>query len=100
MGRESRHSRVGPEEDAMKKSKPRVVAKRKTPARAKAGASKFSPGEYVRIVPLHYPKPSLSIDELGRLRAEPPGTDPFDGQPHMAAATAPLTYSHRPRLTR
>ena len=83
----------------MKRSKPRGVAKRKTPARSKAGASKFSPGEYVRIVPLHYPKPSLSIDEMGRLRAEPPGTDPFDGQPHIAAATAHLTYNNGPLLT-
>ncbi|HEV3347457.1 MAG TPA: hypothetical protein VHC93_10255, partial [Methylomirabilota bacterium] len=75
----------------MKKSKPRVVAKRKTP--------KFSPSEYVRIVPLHYPKPSVSIDELGRLRGEPPGSDLFDGQPHAAAATAHLTYNNGPLLT-
>jgi hypothetical protein len=68
----------------MKKSKTRVIAKRKPTARPKAPSSKFSPGEYVRIVPLHYPKPSLSIDELGRLRGEPADTDLFDGQPHVA----------------
>src|SRR5260370_6588852 len=83
----------------MKKSKPRVATKRKTLARPRAGASKFAPGEYVRIVPLHYPKPSVSIDEMGRLRAEPPDTDLFDGQPHVAAATAHLTYNNGPLLT-
>jgi hypothetical protein len=83
----------------MKKSKTRVVAKRKPGARSKAPSSKFSPGEYVRIVPLHYPKPSMSIDELGRLRGEPADTDPFDGQPHVAPASAHLTYNNGALLT-
>ena len=56
------------------KKKPRGGAKRTTPARPRAAAPKFSRSEYVRVVPLHYPKPSVSIDEMGRLRAEPPGT--------------------------
>ena len=83
----------------MKKRKTRVVAKRKTSARPRAGGSKFTSSEYVRIVPLHYPKPSVSIDELGHLRGEPPGSDLFDGQPHVAAATAHLTYNNGPLLT-
>src|SRR5437879_9618660 len=83
----------------MKTSKARVVAKRKSADRSGAGAVKFAPGEHVRIVPLHYPKPSVSIDELGRLRGEPPGSDLFDGQPHVAAATAHLTYNNGPLLT-
>jgi hypothetical protein len=83
----------------MKRSKTRVIAKRKPAARPKAPSSKFSPGEYVRIVPLHYPKPSLSIDELGRLRGEPDDTDLFDGQPHVAPASAHLTYNNGALLT-
>src|SRR5438309_5240192 len=83
----------------MKKSKPRVATKRKTPARPRAGASKFAQGEHVRIVPLHYPKPSVSIDELGHLRGETADTDLFDGQPHVAPATAHLTYNNGPLLT-
>ncbi|TMQ16277.1 MAG: hypothetical protein E6K82_23835 [Candidatus Rokuibacteriota bacterium] len=83
----------------MKTSKARVVAKRKSADRSGAGAVKFAPGEHVRIVPLHYPKPSISIDELGRLRGEAPDTDLFDGQPHVAAATAQLTYNNGPLLT-
>jgi len=83
----------------MKKSKPRVVAKKKPATRPRVGSSRFAPGEYVRIVPLHYPKPSLSIDELGRLRGEPADTDLFDGQPHVAPASAHLTYNNGPLLT-
>lgn len=81
----------------MKTSKARVVAKRKSADRS--GAVTFAPGEHVRIVPLHYPKPSVSIDELGRLRGEGPDADLFDGQPHVAAATAHLTYNNGPLLT-
>jgi hypothetical protein len=66
-----------------------VVAKRKTTpaARSGAGAVKFAPGEHVRTVPLHHPKPAMSVDELGRLRSELP----------VASARARLTY-HRGRL--
>src|SRR5207253_1398266 len=87
------------QEGEMKTSKARVVAKRKSADRSGAGAVKFAPGEHVRIVPLHYPKPSVSIDELGRLRGETADTDPFDGQPHVAPASAHLTYNNGPLLT-
>jgi hypothetical protein len=83
----------------MKKSKKRVAGKRTPASGASAPSATFAPGEYVRIVPLHYPKPSMSIDELGRLRAEPPDTDLFDGQPHVAAAGAHLTYNKGPLLS-
>jgi hypothetical protein len=83
----------------MKKSKKRAIGKRTPAARAGGSSVKFSPGEHVRIVPLHYPKPSVSIDELGRLRGEGPDTDLFDGQPHVAAASAHLTYNKGPLLT-
>jgi len=55
----------------------------------------FAPGEHVRIVPLHSPKPSVTIDELGRLRGEEGEIDLFDGKPHVTAASAHLTYNTR-----
>ena len=86
----------------MTKSKLRVASKKKAtkePKASKARSEKFAPGEYVRIVPLHYPKPSISIDELGRLRSEAADADLFDGQPHVAPANAHLTYNKGPLLT-
>ncbi len=59
----------------------------------------FTTGEHVRIVPLHYPKPAISIDELSRARAESGAQDPFDGQPHPAPASAHLIYQGGPLLT-
>jgi hypothetical protein len=85
----------------MKRDKKRTITKTKTAARPRitdASSAKFSQGEHVRIVPLHYPKPSVSIDELGRLRGETADTDPFDGQPHVAPASAHLTYNNGPLL--
>lgn len=35
-------------------------------------ASKFARGEYIRVVPLHQPKPSVAIDELKELAAKAP----------------------------
>jgi hypothetical protein len=86
----------------MAKSKLRVASKKKAtkrPKTSRARSEKLAPGEYVRIVPLHYPKPSISIDELGRLRSEAADTDLFDGQPHVAPASAHLTYNNGPLLT-
>lgn len=83
----------------MKKTKRRAGAKRKAGARPKTGSSRFAAGEYVRIVPLHYPKPAMTIDEMGRLRGEGPDVDLFDGQPHAAPASAHLTYNNGPLLT-
>src|SRR5207248_1325060 len=85
--------------DGDKKGEKKEKAPKAEKGQAGAGGVKFAPGEHVRIVPLHYPKPSVSIDELGRLRGEAPETDLFDGQPHVAAATAHLTYNNGPLLT-
>jgi hypothetical protein len=39
------------------------------------------PGEHIRVVPLHYPKPSISVDELHRQRAvEEEGGELFSDQ--------------------
>jgi hypothetical protein len=86
----------------MKRDKKRPTTKTKTAGRPRTSndsSAKFAQGEHVRIVPLHYPKPSVSIDELGRLRGETADTDPFDGQPHVAPASAHLTYNNGPLLT-
>ena len=55
----------------MNRDKKRTSTKTKTadrPRTTNARSAKFAQGEHVRIVPLHYPKPSVSIDELGHLR--------------------------------
>ncbi len=62
------------------------------PTGAGARAKMFKPGEYVRVVPLHHPKPAVSIDELARAREAGEEQDLFDGQPHPAPASAHLTY--------
>lgn len=58
----------------------------------------FEPGEQVRVVPLHYPKPSIEIDELARARAEAADQDLFDGKPHPAPASVHLTYQGGPLI--
>ena len=60
----------------------------------------FEPGEHIRVVPLHHPKPAISIDELSR-RKEKEGEeeqDLFDGQPHPAALDAHLSYRGGPLI--
>ena len=62
----------------------------------------FEPGEYIRVVPLHHPKPAVSIDQLSRARrAREPGEaqDLFDGKPHPAPATAKLIYGGGPLIS-
>ncbi len=60
----------------------------KRSAKVKSKTKKFEPGEHIRVVPLHHPKPAVSIEEL-REREE---GDLFDGKPHVAPASAKLTY--------
>jgi hypothetical protein len=64
----------------------RVRPARRPPVRA----------DVIRIVPLHYPKPNLTIDDLAALKA--PG-DLYDGRPRPAPTTAKLTYRNGPLLT-
>jgi hypothetical protein len=60
--------------------------------------AKFAPGEQIRVVPLHYPKPTVSIDVLGQQKKEE-GGDVFDGKVHAAPANAHLNYNGGPLLT-
>ena len=60
----------------------------------------FEPGEHIRVVPLHHPKPAISIDELSR-RKEKEGEaeqDLFDGQPHPTPLDAHLSYRGGPLI--
>jgi len=61
--------------------------------------SAFAPGEYVRIVPLHHPKPAVSIDDLARMRKEVQEDELFNGKAHHVPASADLTYNGGPLLT-
>ena len=69
----------------------------KTTKKTSTKSGMFQPGEHIRVVPLHHPKPSLPIDEMGRQREEEEH-DLFDGKPHVAAATAHLTYNGGPLI--
>ena len=66
----------------------------KRSTKAKSKTKKFEPGEHIRVVPLHYPKPVVAIGER-----EPEGGDLFDGKPHPALASAKLTYRGGALLT-
>jgi len=51
------------------------------------------PHEYVRVVPLHHPKPYLALKNLGKKPdADEDGSDLFNGRAHPAPANAKLTY--------
>jgi hypothetical protein len=71
----------------------------KKPARKAARPRTSSPNDCIRVVPLHAPKPTLSIDELSAARGEPTDADLFAGKA-AAAATPHLTYSGGPLLTK
>ncbi len=68
----------------------------KPAASAKAVAPKFAKGEHIRVVPLHYPKPTVS---LGARSAKGKDSDLFDGKDQGApAAGAHLTFFNGPLL--
>jgi hypothetical protein len=66
----------------------------KKSSKGKRKINKFEPGEHIRVVPLHHPKPVVAIGER-----EPEGGDLFDGKPHPALASAKLTYRGGALLT-
>lgn len=67
----------------------------KKPNKPTSKSVKFAPGEHVRVVPLHYPKPAISIDEIAKARKgrEKEEHDLFDGKAHAAPASAHLVYN-------
>jgi hypothetical protein len=76
----------------MKKPSPRgnpnPTRTRRTKAAVSAPPPRFRADEYVRIVPLHAAKPSLSLRELARAESG----DPFEGTQVLAVTAATLTY--------
>ena len=54
----------------------------------------------VRIVPLHYPKPVYSVEQLASLQRAGASQDLYDGQARVAPADAMLSYRGGPLLTR
>jgi hypothetical protein len=77
--------------DIMAKAKSAKVTRR---AKAKSNAAAF---EHIRVVPLHHPKPKISIDKQGR-RLEEADSDLFAGKPKLAPATAHLSYFGGPLI--
>ena len=75
------------------RAKPKTVRRSSLKMRTPASA----PREYIRVVPLHYPKPSVQIAELARGR-EAEERDFFDGRQAPARAEAQLTYRGGPLL--
>jgi len=75
------------------KRKTTTTRRRSRPARRPTAGS-----DVIRIVPLHYPKPSYSIDELAAQKAGVTG-DLYDGRPRPAPSTAKLAYRNGPLLT-
>jgi hypothetical protein len=72
---------------------------RRRAATAAPQAARYAREEYVRVVPVHAPKPTLSIDELAR--AVPPSdSELFDGHAPAPPATAHLVYGGGPLLTK
>jgi hypothetical protein len=71
----------------------------KKPAKS-AKSSIFAPGEHIRVVPLHHPKPAFTIDDLSRARRgpEPDDGELFDGKAHAIPANAHLTYNGGPLI--
>jgi hypothetical protein len=73
------------------KRKPAKQPARRAPAQPST-KSTIAPGEHVRTVPLHYPKPTFAIRDVATADLGSAATDPFDGKAHVAPADALLTY--------
>ncbi|HYM35246.1 MAG TPA: hypothetical protein VET48_07595, partial [Steroidobacteraceae bacterium] len=81
-------------------SRKKTISRAKKAAKTRASKPKSiqTNPDFVRTVPLHYPKPSYALDELVKADLESPDTDLFDGKPHFAPADAWLTYRNGPLL--
>src|SRR5476651_1750644 len=75
----------------------KATPKKKPANRPTSKGATASAYEHIRVVPLHHPKPVLSIDEAGRLREEK-DSDLFAGKPRLAPASAHLKYNGGPLI--
>ncbi len=72
----------------------------KTPSVALKERVKLHAGEAIRVVPLHQPKPVISIDELAEAkRGGDADSELFDGKPHASPKSAHLVYNGGPLIT-
>jgi hypothetical protein len=80
--------------------KMRKPTRQSTAKSARRRATRAIPkvSEPIRIVPLHYPKPTYSVEELRSMQAAAAAGDLYDGRPRLAPATAKLTYRTGPLL--
>ena len=78
----------------------RVVAARRRAATTELQPARYSSGEHIRVVPLHAPRPTVSIDELADAAAEPSDSELFDGHAPAVATKPRLVYGGGPLLTR
>ena len=85
-----------PARRVMKRKTAKASARRVVIKRATVRAAKTS--ESIRIVPLHYPKPTYALEDLVSADSATADTDLFDGKPHLAPADALLTYRGGPLL--
>jgi hypothetical protein len=77
-----------------KKTQPSVRSKsaEKSAAKTVPQLTRYSKGEHIKVVPLHSPKPTMSIDEVSQVRQEPSDAQLFDGHTLAAAAPPHLAY--------
>jgi hypothetical protein len=79
---------------------PKSSARRATRVKRVRGPRRWTPGrDAVRIVPLHYPRPNLSVDQLAAAQQPTAPDDLYDGKPHLAPANVQLSYRGGPLLT-
>ena len=77
-----------------KRARPSASSKsaQKGAAKAAPQLTRYSKGEHIKVVPLHSPKPTMSIGELSQARQQQSDADLFDGHASAAAAPAHLAY--------
>lgn len=68
---------------------------------SRRAAKLWTPGrDAIRSVPLHYPRPSLTVGQLAAAQSDAARGDLYDGKLHVAPSNAQLSYRGGPLLTR
>ena len=57
-------------------------------AKAAPTLTRYSKAEYIKVAPLHFPKPVMSIAELSKAKQEPSDSELFDGATPAAPPSA------------
>ena len=69
-----------------------VKKKARPAAKAAPTLTRYAKAEYIKVAPLHSPKPVMSVAELSRARQDQTDTDLFEGAAPAAAPPAHLVY--------